>query len=239
MIDAAIARRDSVDGCMVIGLAGGVAAGKSTIADEVARLLETDHGLTVAVVSTDGFLFPNATLAAMGILDRKGFPESYDRDAMHAFLDAVRAGESTTVPVYDHHTYDIVDAVTTVEVVDVVVLEGVNALRLADRFDLALYLHAEEPDLREWFTVRAFGFRDAAHTTPSPFFSPWVDATDEEFRAMATAAWELVNRPNLVECIEPTRAIADMVVVKAGDHTILSVEQRRDHRTEEGTHGRG
>lgn len=212
----------------IVGLTGGVAAGKTTTADELARLLVDDHRLATSVVSTDGFLLPNAALAAMGLLDRKGFPESYDIDAVHRFLDAVRAGCTAEVPVYDHHTYDIVDRTTSIEPVDVLVFEGVNALQFADRLDVTIYLHAEEPHLREWFTMRAFGFREEARTTYSPFFDPWVDATDEAFRAMAGAAWELVNRPNLEECIEPTRERADVVVVKAGDHTIQSVEFRTE-----------
>ena len=226
-VAAAIAGSRRTDAATtIVGLTGGVAAGKTTIADELARLLTDDHGMTTSVVSTDGFLFPNARLATMGILDRKGFPESYDIDAVHRFLDDVRAGRTATVPVYDHLVYDIVDDETTVERVDVLVFEGVNALRFGDRLDHTIYLHAEEPDLREWFTVRAFGLREAARHTPSPFFGPWIDASDDDFRSMATAAWDLVNRPNLIECIEPMRATADMVIVKAGDHTITSVEFR-------------
>lgn len=215
---------------IVVGLSGGVAAGKTTIADEIARSLAHDHGLAVAVVSTDGFLFPNARLAEMGILDRKGFPESYDVDAVHRFLDEVLDGRVGTVPVYDHLVYDIVDEVRAVEQVDVLVFEGVNALRFDDRLDRTIYLHAEEPDLRRWFTDRAFGLRAAARHTHSPFFAPWVDTPDEDFRAMTAAAWDLVNRPNLVECIEPTRVVADTVIVKAGDHTVTSIEFRTDLR---------
>ena len=216
-------------------MAGGVAAGKTTIADELARLLVDDHGLVVEVVSTDGFLFPNARLADMGILDRKGFPESYDIDAVHTFLDEVLAGRTATVPVHDHLIHDIVDDERSVGQIDVLVFEGVNALRFADRLDRAVYLHAEEPHLRQWFTDRIFGLRAEARHTYSPFFAPWVDTPDDDFRAMATAAWEFVNLPNLVECIEPTRAVADTVIVKAGDHTISSIE----FRTEVGRHGRG
>ena len=213
-----------------------MASGKSTLAGRLGPAITDAHPFTVAVVSTDGFLHPNARLAELGILERKGFPESYDTDAVHAFLDAVLAGRSTTVPVYDHHTYDIVETVSIVEPADVVVLEGVNALAFRERLDLAIYLHAEEPHLREWFTTRAFALRDAARTEWSPFFGPWVDASDEEFRAMTSVAWELVNRPNLVENIEPHRLVADIVIVKAADHTIESVEIRTSD--EEG-HGRG
>lgn len=237
VVAAIVARHRASGRTTIVGLAGGVAAGKSTIANGIGRAVADDHDLTVAVVSTDGFLFPNSRLASMGIGERKGFPESYDTDAVHRFLDAVLAGTTTTVPVYDHHSYDIVDAVTTVDPADVVVLEGVNALGFRDRLDLSIYLHADEPHLQAWFTARAFDLRDAARTEYSPFFDRWVDASDDDFRGMTVVAWELVNRPNLVEHIEPHRAAADIVIVKSADHTIESVEFRTVD--EEANHGRG
>lgn len=221
-----VERRRRAGRTTIVGLTGGVASGKTTLAEQLGRAIGDAHPFTVAVVSTDGFLLPNARLAELGRLERKGFPESYDTAAVHAFLDDVLAGRTTTVPVYDHHTYDIVDAVTVVEPVDVVVFEGVNALAFRERLDLSIYLHAEEPHLQGWFTERAFGLRDAARTEWSPFFGPWVDASDEDFRAMTVVAWDLVNRPNLVDHIEPHRLVADVVIVKSGDHTIESVEIR-------------
>lgn len=218
----------------VVGLSGGVAVGKSTLAAALAAVL-IDRGLTVAVVPTDGFLFPNDRLAEMGVLHRKGFPETYDVAAVHVLLDAVSRREPTRVPVYDHHLYDISDEVLVIDVVDVVVVEGLNALRFADRLDVNVYLHAHETDLRRWFTQRAFALRDAARTTYSPFFDAWTDASDEEFEAMAVGAWELVNLPNLVEHVEPLRSVADVTVLKDGTHTIVAVEFRRD----EEDHGRG
>lgn len=220
----------------VVGLSGGVAAGKSTLAAALAEAL-AHRGLSVTVVPTDGFLHPNARLAEMGVLHRKGFPETYDVDAVHGLLDAVTERRSTTVPVYDHHLYDIGDEVLVVDVVDVVVVEGLNALRFADRIDVNVYLEASEPDLRRWFTERAFSLREAARTTYSPFFDPWIGATDEEFEAMAIGAWELVNLPNLVEHVEPLRAAADVTVFKAGDHTIASIEFHPPEESEE-HHGR-
>lgn len=219
-------RRGSRRGTFVVGLTGGVASGKSSIAVDLATRLVDDHGVTAQVVSTDGFLFPNERLAAMGILQRKGFPESYDTEAVHAFLDALRAGSTITIPVHDHHTYDIVDAAQTVAPTDVLVFEGVNAQRFRSELDLGIFLDAPEPLLREWFLLRTFRLREEARTHSSPFFEPWLDASDEDFRAMAISAWELVNLPNLVECIEPLRSSADVVIVKASDHTIVSVEVR-------------
>ena len=210
----------------VVGISGGVAAGKSTLASALAALL-THRGLSVAVVPTDGFLFPNDRLAEMGVLHRKGFPETYDVKAVHDLLDALDRREPARVPVYDHHLYDIGDEVLVIDVVDIVIIEGLNALRFADRLDVAVYLHADEPDLRRWFTERAFGFRNAARTTYSPFFDAWTDAPDDQFEAMAIGAWELVNLPNLLEHVEPLRATADVTVHKDEAHTIVAVEFHR------------
>lgn len=209
----------------VVGVSGGVAVGKSTSAGVLAALL-AERGLSVAVVPTDGFLFPNHRLAEMGVLHRKGFPETYDVDAVHALFDTIARREPARVPVYDHHLYDIGDEVLVVDVVDVVVIEGLNALRFVDRLDVAVYLHAEEPDLRRWFTQRAFALRDAARTTWSPFFDAWTEVPDEQFEAMAIGAWESVNLPNLVEHVEPLRAVADVTVFKDAAHTITSIEFR-------------
>lgn len=222
---AHIGARQRPGSTTVVGLSGGVAAGKSTLAGALAALLG-DLGLSVAVVPTDGFLFPNARLAEMGVLHRKGFPETYDVAAVHGLLDALDRRESATVPVYDHHLYDIGDEVLVIDAVDVAIIEGLNALRFAERLDVAVYLHADEDDLRRWFTQRAFGLRDAARTTHSPFFDAWTDAPDDQFEAMAIGAWELVNLPNLIENVEPLRAAADVTVTKDGAHTIIAVEFR-------------
>lgn len=220
----------------VVGLGGGVSVGKSTFAAMIAESLAGGFGLTTTVVSADGFLHPNARLAEMGLLQRKGFPETYDDLAVLDFLDRVHAGARTTVPVYDHHLYDISDAVMEVDPVDIVVLEGLHVLGYHPRLELGIYLDAAEPDLRRWFVRRAFEMRDAARTTYSPFFDAWKDAPDGEFEAMAIGAWELVNLPNLVEFVEPTRRTADVVVTKGPDHTIVSVEIRT---TGEEPDGRG
>ncbi|MBU3702126.1 MAG: type I pantothenate kinase [Acidimicrobiia bacterium] len=221
-------RRGSRRDTFIVGLSGGVASGKSSIAVDLAAKLIADHGYSAQVVSTDGFLFPNERLAAMGILTRKGFPESYDVDAVLRFLDALRAGSTITIPVHDHHTYDIVEGALTVAPTDVLVLEGVNALRFRDELDLSVFLDAPEPLLREWFIARTFRLREEARSQHSPFFDPWIEASDEDFLSMAISAWELVNLPNLVEYIEPLRPTADVVIVKARDHTIVSVEVRAD-----------
>ena len=208
---------------VVIGVTGGVAVGKSTFANTIAMMLSEETGLDVAVIASDGFLHSNAVLAEMGLAERKGFPESYDTTAIAAFLGDVRSSTPSSVPVYDHHTYDIIDQVVEVPPLDVLIFEGVNALQFHDQFDVSLYLHADEPIMREWFIQRTSAFRDAARTDYSPFFDPWINVPEDDFLAMVTFAWESVNLPNLIECIEPTRPLAHAVIEWEADHSIRSI----------------
>ncbi|MBB6051685.1 type I pantothenate kinase [Armatimonas rosea] len=209
----------------LIGLAGSVAAGKSTLA---AQLAETERaaGKTVEVVSTDGFLLPNAELERRGLLGRKGFPESYDAAAFTAFLDALRAGEPASVPVYSHQTYDILpDTRRALGQPKLVIVEGINALQpafTAGKLDQRLYLHAEEPDLFRWYRERLLRLRDTARTDPSSYFTRFLALTDAEWEARIQTIWESVNLPNLHEHILPTKALADTVLVKGPDHGIVA-----------------
>jgi len=207
----------------LVGVTGGVAVGKSTFSSAIAEALSEDTGLEVAVIASDGFLHSNAVLAAKGLTDRKGFPESYDAAAISAFLGDARSSKPTSVPVYDHHIYDIVDDVMEVPAVDVLIFEGVNALQFHEKFDISIYLHADEPVMRQWFIQRTSNFRDAARTTYSPFFDPWVDVPEELFLEMVNVAWETVNLPNLVDYIEPTRPLAHAVIEWEADHEIRSI----------------
>ncbi len=211
---------------VVVGVTGGVAVGKSTFSNAVATLLSEDTGLDVAVIASDGFLYPNSVLAEQGLSDGKGFPDSYDVAAIAAFLAEVRAGKPSSVPVYDHHTYDIIDEVVEVGRVDVLIFEGVNALQFHDAFDVSIYLHADEPIMREWFIQRTIKFRDAARIEYSPFFDPWINVPDELFLEMANGAWDLVNLPNLVDNIEPNRPLAHAVIEWEADHSIRSINIR-------------
>jgi type I pantothenate kinase len=208
---------------LVLGVSGGVAVGKSTFSESLTGILGNDTDLSVAVVSSDGFLFPNAALAELGIADRKGFPESYDVGAIVQFLTDVHDGQPTTVPVYNHHTYDITGTTDDVPVVDVMVFEGVNALQFHSYLDVGIYLHADEPILREWFITRTSAFREAARRAYSPFFDPWIDVPDELFLAMVNGAWETVNLPNLVNHIEPTKSLAHVVIEWEADHSIRAI----------------
>ena len=211
---------------VIVGVTGGVAVGKSTFSNVGATLLSEDTGLDVAVIASDGFLYPNSVLAEQGLSDRKGFPDSYDVAAITAFLADVAAGTPTSVPVYDHHTYDIIDEVVEVGCVDVLIFEGVNALQFHDAFDVSVYLHADEPIMRAWFIQRTSTLRDAARTDYSPFFDPWTDVPEDLFLEMVNGAWDLVNLPNLVDHIEPTRPLAHAVIEWEADHSIRSINIR-------------
>ena len=225
MIDLVSEHCLSRDHPLLVGLAGGVAVGKSTFAAAIATEL-LDRGLRTDIVSTDGFLMANSRLAQLGISDRKGFPESYDTVEIHRFLDDMRAGLPSSVPVYDHQFYDVTDDAREVSDVDVVIFEGVNALHFGDRVDIGIYLDADEDAMFGWFIDRALQFREAARTTYSPFFTPWTEVTEEQFVMMARTVWADVNLPNLSGYIRPTRESADVVVEKAGDHSIRSIEIR-------------
>jgi len=228
LADLVAGRTAAADGAPVlVGLAGGVSVGKSTIAAALAERLATRHGLGTAVVASDGFLFSTVELSTRGLSTRKGFPESYDRDAIRAFIGAVRAGQDPlTVPVYDHLFYDVVPDAQAVAAAPVVILEGVNVLHFADDLDLAVYVDADEPDMRRWFVRRVLGLRDEAADVPGAYLHPFATADDDAVAAMAIGVWEAINLPNLREAIEPTRDRADVVVVKGPDHDVVELRLR-------------
>ncbi len=204
----------------VVAVGGSVCVGKSTTCTRLATLLGP---ATVEVVSTDGFLLPNAELDARGITAEKGFPHSYDVDAITAFLTALRDGSAgVRVPVYSHEVYDVVpDAHRVLASAAVVLVEGVNALRFRDHVDLGIFLHADEASIRTWYADRLVAMFAAA--PPGSFYaSLGYDETQQ--RAFAAQMWDLVNHVNLVEHIEPTRAAADIVVSKGPDHAVTGVD---------------
>ena len=211
---------------VVVGLAGGVAVGKTATSSMLASVLADRDHLRVDVVSTDGFLLPNAELDRLGLSARKGFPESYDHARLVGFVEDVRAGREVVAPRYDHLTYDVVvDGGVLVGRPDVLVLEGVNALQdpFVDRLDLAVYLHADEDDLRRWYHARIRRLRADAPGDGSSWYDSFTGMSDDEFAVVADAVWDAINRPNLVDHIEPTRARADVVIEKAADHSIRSL----------------
>jgi type I pantothenate kinase len=214
----------------VVGVGGAVAVGKSTIARELASDFAA-RGRRVDVVATDAFLFPNAVLAERELTYRKGFPETYDWDAVAAFVDAVKSGTgSVEVPVYSHTIYDIVPEQTTViNEADLVVLEGVTALqsRVAGKLDAAIYIDADESDVKRWFVDRFVTLVDEARSGAESFYRIFAAMSDDEVRHVASDTWEGINGPNLHEHIEPTRANASIVVVKGPGHEIVSVRALR------------
>jgi type I pantothenate kinase len=207
----------------VLTVAGAVAVGKSTIAAALAELCR-DLGHRVAVVSTDGFLHPNAVLTARGLMERKGFPETYDLDRLERLVAEARDGRSPLeVPAYSHERYDVDAEPVAVERPDVLVVEGVVALQR--RFgDLAVYIEADPDDVEGWYASRFQDLVVAAADDPESFYRGWVGLEPDAVADLARAVWGAVNLPNLVEHIAPTRSQADVVIHKGPDHRILSVE---------------
>ena len=212
----------------LVGITGAVAAGKSTLAAELARALAAD-GLRVEIVATDGFLLDNAALAARGVLNRKGFPESYDVDAMRAALAAIRTGPAD-FPGYSHMLYDIDPTLSRrLARPDVLIVEGLSlhAGAAALGLDLLIYLDADEADLEGWFTERLIGLWRAAEHDPTSFYARFRHMTEPEARAFAAQVWRAINLPNLREHIAAGRDVADIVVRKGSNHEILGVEARQ------------
>jgi type I pantothenate kinase len=222
----------------VIGVAGSVAVGKSTFARILQALLARwpDHP-KVDLVTTDGFLHPNAVLAERGIMNRKGFPESYDTRRLLEFLRAVKSGvEEVQAPVYSHVVYDIIEGEsTTVRQPDILILEGLNVLQtgdvstefVSDYFDFSIYIDADEADIEEWYVQRFLALRESVFQDPQSFFRHYAELTDQEAVATARSIWHEINGLNLRENIAPTRGRASLVLHKAADHRVSDVELRR------------
>ena len=223
----------------VIGVAGSVAVGKSTTSRILQALLRRwpDHPV-VDLVTTDGFLWPNAVLEERGIMSRKGFPESYDTRSLVQFVADVKAGvPSVSAPVYSHETYDIVPGESIVVAQpDVVIIEGLNVLQadsssgrvfVSDFFDFSLYVDAEEEQILEWYVERFRTLMSTVFTRETSFFRRFSTLSDEEAVATATQIWHDINGKNLVENILPTRDRADLVLHKGADHRVESVRLRK------------
>lgn len=227
----------------IIGLAGSVAVGKSTISRLLRALLARwPNHPRVDLVTTDGFLFPNAVLEARGLMARKGFPESYDVKRLISFLSDLKRGcEVVRVPVYSHLVYDIVDGEEqVVERPDIVIVEGLNVLQapvfrpgfepavvVSDFFDFSVYVDADDDDIKNWYVERFFALRKTAFEDESSFFHNYASLSDEEAREIALAIWRDVNAVNLRENILPTRNRADLVLEKGPDHSVQRVHLRR------------
>ncbi len=227
----------------VIGIAGSVAVGKSTVARLLQLLLSRWEATPrVDLVATDGFLLPNAVLEARGILARKGFPESYDRPALLDFLADIKAGcTEVSVPAYSHVVYDIVDgAAQQVSRPDILIVEGLNVLQpprlrpggsgaaVSDYFDFSIYVDADEHDIEHWYVDRFLQLRATAFSRPDSFFRTYATLSDEEAVMTARGIWQGTNLPNLVQNILPTRPRATMVFTKGRDHRVEKLYLRKE-----------
>lgn len=213
---------------LVTGLTGAVSAGKSTLAAQLAGRLSA-RGLSVEVISTDGFLKPNAILSAEGALDLKGWPHTFDTPGMLSTLAAVPSGP-LQVPVHSHVTYDIDPALARrIDRPDILIAEGLNlhfraeAPAPADPLDLLLYLDAEEADLEAWYVARFLGFWEAAEHDPASFYARFRAMDRDAVADLARRVWEGVNLPNLRQHIARARPTADLVVRKGPDHGIVAI----------------
>ena len=227
----------------LIGIAGSVAVGKSTTARVMRALLARwpDHP-RVELITTDGFLFPNATLERRGLMHRKGFPESYDTRRLVQFVADLKAGVRVVrAPVYSHLVYDIVpEQEQVVEQPDIVIIEGLNVLQgadgggresdrpfVSDFFDFSIYVDADERHVREWFLERFRRLRDTAFRDPKSFFRRYAEMPEEEAIAFANRVWDDINGKNLRENIAPTKERAHLILEKGRSHDVLGMRLRR------------
>ena len=227
----------------IIGIAGSVAVGKSTVARILKELLARwPSSPKVELITTDGFLFPNSTLRRRRLMNRKGFPESYDFNALLRFLSAIKAGEpEVTAPLYSHMTYDIVKGESrTVQRPDILIFEGINVLQsrelpkagmsipfLSDFFDFSIYIDADERDIERWYIERFMRLRETAFTNPKSFFNRYSVLSEDAGYAIAQGLWDNINLINLHQNILPTRPRADLVLRKGPDHLIEHVALRK------------
>ena len=227
----------------IIGVAGSVAVGKSTTARILRALLQRwKTSPKVDLVTTDGFLFPNAELERRGIMDRKGFPESYDRTRFIGFLSDIKSGKAKVpVPVYSHLVYDVLPGEQVIiDRPDILIVEGLNILQpgelpktgkpilfASDFLDFSIYIDADENDLRDWFMARFRALRETAFTDEKSFFHRFAEMSQPEAEKFGLWAWEAINLPNLRDNILPTRSRADLIVRKGRTHAVEAVELRK------------
>jgi type I pantothenate kinase len=227
----------------VVGIAGSVAAGKSTVAEVLRALISRWPGSPeVELVSTDGFLYPNSVLQAQGLMDRKGFPESYDLPLLLQFLADVKSGSGETrAPIYSHLTYDILpNERQPVGRPDVLVVEGLNMLEaglpelssghmifVSDYVDFSIYVDARESYIKKWYLERFLRLREEAFGDSTAYFHRFAELSVEEATDFAMRVWDEIDHPNLKQNIEPTRDRARLILEKDLDHSVRSVRLRK------------
>ncbi len=227
----------------IIGVAGSVAVGKSTTSRILQALLSRwPSSPKVDLVTTDGFLHPNKVLEERGMMQRKGFPESYDRARFVNFLADIKSGKGkVSVPVYSHLVYDVVPGEEVViDRPDILIVEGLNILQpgelpqdgtpilfASDFIDFSIYIDADMDDLRDWYITRFFRLRETAFRDPTSFFRKFSEMSEEEAGAFGRQVWQNINLPNLLENVLPTRGRADLILKKGKDHRVEEVKLRR------------
>ncbi|MCA1407135.1 type I pantothenate kinase [Ensifer sp. IC3342] len=227
----------------VIGIAGSVAVGKSTTARILAELLARwPSSPKVDLITTDGFLYPNAILQRENMMDRKGFPESYDIGALLRFLSAIKAGQpNVKAPTYSHLTYDVIpDRFQTIDRPDILIFEGINVLQsrnlpadgkivpmVSDFFDFSIYIDADENLIHSWYVSRFMRLRETAFKDPQSFFHRYATISEDAARAIAEGLWHNINLKNLHQNILPTRPRADLILQKGPNHLTQTVALRK------------
>lgn len=226
----------------IIGIAGSVAVGKSTTARLLKALLSRwNNHPKVDLVTTDGFLYPKSVLDERDIMQRKGFPESYDIRRLVQFVSDVKAGKpNLSVPVYSHITYDITNQEKIIDRPDVLIIEGLNVLQtgmdyphdphrvfVSDFLDFSLYVDAESETIEQWYIDRFLNFRLGAFTKPGSYFSHYTKLTEQQAVEKARSIWRSINGVNLHQNILPTRGRAQLVLKKSADHTVQQVLLRK------------
>ena len=227
----------------VIGIAGSVAVGKSTTARILKELLARwPSSPKVDLITTDGFLYPNDVLRRENLMERKGFPESYDIGALLRFLSAIKAGQpNVKAPRYSHLTYDVLpNEVTVIDRPDILIFEGINVLQsrdlpaggrivpiVSDFFDFSIYIDADEHTIHNWYVKRFMNLRQTAFRDPTSFFNRYVSISEDSALAIAEGLWENINLKNLRQNIVPTRPRADLILRKGENHLIDTVALRK------------
>ncbi len=227
----------------IIGMAGSVAVGKSTTARVLKELLARwPSSPKVDLITTDGFLYPNEVLRRENLMERKGFPDSYDVGALLRFLSAIKSGQpDVRAPIYSHLTYDVMPGeFVTIDRPDILIFEGLNVLQprelptdgkfvpfVSDFFDFSIYIDAEEEQIHSWYIKRFMRLRETAFRNPQSFFHRYAALSESAARSIAEGLWANINLKNLRENILPTRPRADLILRKGEDHLVEEVALRK------------